>query len=205
MTRCGSKGRRKDLIMTIFKKLFLFLILTSFFIIGCSSDDSKMKVNQLTDDTFNSTQSETTNSKLEDEKNTTENNADANENTPDNSDITQKTKDYILHGQDKKPEAEKIKWTETFLNEVNIDEVYQEYIDTGGTVDMQSFAQYLTFNAPIPDNWQDLVATDLFNTYNKKISHIEHLQDDLYQVYIEIDGSDVPYVVVNSRTGYFHG
>jgi hypothetical protein len=111
-----------------------------------------------------------------------------------------------LNGQDNKSEAEKIKWSETFLNQVNIDDVYQEYLSTGGTADdIQSFAQYLTLNAPILDNWEELAATDLLNTYDEKISHIEHLQDNLYQVYIKIDGSDVPYVVVNSRTGYFHG
>lgn len=188
-------------------KRFSFLILTSFFLTACSNCGSKTEVNQLTDDTFNGTQSETSiNNSLQEEKSTSENNTNVKDSISDNCDITKKTKDYILNEQDNKSEAEKIKWSETFLNQVNIDDVYQEYLSTGGTADdIQSFAQYLTLNAPIFHNWEELVATDLFNTYDEKISHIEHLQDNLYQVYIKIDGSDVPYVVVNSRTGYFHG
>ncbi|MHC1723851.1 MAG: hypothetical protein AB9836_11695 [Aminipila sp.] len=157
-------------------KLLLILIITIFLLSSCSNDDAEAK--QLTDENSHATATS----------------------------ITQKTKDYILNGQEDKPEADKIKWSETFLNEVNIDDLYQEYLSTGGTKDdIQSFALYLTENAPILDNWQDLVETDLFNAYDKKISHIEHLEDDLYQVYVNIDGSEIPYVVVNARTGYFHG
>ncbi|MHB8061309.1 MAG: hypothetical protein ACYDG2_01540 [Ruminiclostridium sp.] len=199
-------------------KLFLILILTSFLLMACSNNGSETEVKQVTDDTFNSTQSETsTDNSSQEVKSTAENNTNvsestpnkneaATESTPDKSDISSKTKDYILNGQEGKSEAEKIKWSETFLNHVNIDDLYQEYISAGGTAgDIKKFAEYLTLNAPIPDNWRDLVATDLLNIYDVKISRIEHLQDDIYQVYVEIEGSEVPYVVVNSRTGYFHG
>jgi hypothetical protein len=121
-------------------------------------------------------------------------------------DIAQKTKDYILNGQTDKSEAEKIKWSKTFLDQVNIEDIYQEYLLTGGAEDdIQSFALYLSLNAPIPDNWEELVAIDLLNSYDVEISKLEYLEDDLYQVYVKIEGSEVPYVVVNSRTGYFHG
>lgn len=173
-------------------KLLLIFIITTFLLSSCSNDAPKTEAKQLTDESCYET---STNTSIQEKKNTS-----------DVLDITQKTKDYILNGQNDKPEADKVKWSETFLNEVNIDDVYQQYLSAGGTEDdIQSFALYLTVNAPILDNWQDLVATDLLNAYDEKISHIEHLQDDLYQVYINKDGSEVPYVVVNARTGYFHG
>jgi len=41
-----------------------------------------------------------------------------------------------------------------------------------------------------------LIITELLNTYDEEITSFEHLQDDLYQVYVEIDGSELTYVVV---------
>lgn len=131
----------------------------------------------------------------------------SNEDTIKNNDISNKTKEYILNGQDDKPEADKLKWSKTFLNKVNIDKIYEEYLTNGGYEDnIESFAEYLTLNAPILDNWKDLAAIDLLNTYNEKISRIEHLEDDLYQIYVKLDdNTEVVYVTVNARTGYFHG
>jgi hypothetical protein len=164
-------------------KLFIFLILTNFFVTSANPlREGELYAN------FE-------NNSVQQEKSTS-----------NNTDRIKKTKDYILFGQEDKSEAEKIKWSPIFLNQVNIEQVYQEYLSTGATAqDIQSFAQYLTLNAPIADNWQELVATDLLNAYGEKISRIEPLQDTLYQIYINIEGLDVPYVVVNARTGYFHG
>ncbi|MBE6050013.1 MAG: hypothetical protein E7214_04940 [Clostridium sp.] len=70
---------------------------------------------------------------------------------------------------------------------------------------MENFAQYITTNAPIQKNWKQLFEKDFSSMYNEKIVKIEPLNGDLYQVYILADNKTVPYVVVNSRTGYFHG
>lgn len=120
--------------------------------------------------------------------------------------ITDEIKEYILHGQMDKPGAEQVKWSETFLNYTDIPTVYQEYLDQGGTPDhMERFAKYLTANAPIPDNWQTLVKSDVFMIYGRKAVRFEHLEKDLYEVFVEIDGSEVAYLVVSSRTGWIHG
>ncbi|MGL5381520.1 MAG: hypothetical protein ACRDBA_16520 [Clostridium sp.] len=49
------------------------------------------------------------------------------------------------------------------------------------------------------------VKQDLYDTYRQKIVRLEHLEDVSYEAYINIDGKEVPYVVVSARTGYFHG
>lgn len=120
--------------------------------------------------------------------------------------ITKKAKNYIFNGQENKPESEKIKWSETFLNEVDIESLYTQYIDNEGNADnLESFASYITINAPTPNNWEDLFEKDLFDAYGEKVVRLEPLMADLYQAYVIKDGSEVPYVVVSSRTGYFHG
>lgn len=120
--------------------------------------------------------------------------------------IAQKTREYILKGQSGKYAADQLKWSEAFLNQVDIDAVYQAYISGGGKADdIERFAEYLTQNAPVPENWKELFEADLSKEYGEKVSRYEALQDDLFQVYVKKEGSDVPYVVVNARTGYFHG
>ena len=69
---------------------------------------------------------------------------------------------------------------------------------------MKEFANYITQNATPPNNCQELFEQDLYDKYGEKVTKLEHLQDDLYQAYIEKDGSEIPYVVVSSKTGYFH-
>lgn len=63
----------------------------------------------------------------------------------------------------------------------------------------------MTLNAPISNEWKDLFEKDLYDTYGEKVVRLEPLKDDLYQAYVVKDGSEVPYVVVSSKTGYFHG
>ncbi|HEX2939206.1 MAG TPA: hypothetical protein VHO66_09875 [Ruminiclostridium sp.] len=130
------------------------------------------------------------------------------ESAADNTDenIAQKTKEYITNGQKDKSEAEKLKWSTAFLDKADIKGVYRKYIAAGGkTGDIESFAEYLTKNAPVLNNWKEIFETDFANSYNQKITRYEPLQDNLYQVYIKSGSSEVPFVVVNARTGYFHG
>ncbi|MBN1040344.1 hypothetical protein DVW12_16810 [Clostridium botulinum] len=127
-------------------------------------------------------------------------------NNSENENIKEKVMNYIINGQENKPEAEKIKWSKTFLNQVDIENLYKQYIKNGGeTNNLEKFADYITLNAPIPNDWEKLFEKDLYDTYGEKVARLEHLQDDLYQAYIKKDGVEVPYVVVSSRTGYFHG
>ena len=122
--------------------------------------------------------------------------------------ITEKTKDYIMNGQGEKSSAEKIKWSKTFLDKVDIENLYKSYLMKGGKADnLEDFAKYMTKYAPIPDDWQDLFAKDLFNEYGYKLSRVEPLDDypDYYQAYVIINGTEKPFVVVSARTGDFHG
>ena len=120
--------------------------------------------------------------------------------------ITEKIKNYIINDQENKPEAQKIKWSKTFLDQVDIESLYKKYIaNAGKTDDLESFANYMNLNAPIYSGWEDLFKKDLYDAYGEKVVRLEPLKDNLYQAYIVKEGSEVPYVVVSSRTGYFHG
>lgn len=120
--------------------------------------------------------------------------------------ITEKVKTYIISGQGNRPEADKFNWSKTFLDRVDIVSIYKKYTADGGNgQDLRSFAKYMTYNAPIPSDWKELFKKDLYDSYGKSVVRLEYLQGDLYQAYVKINGSEVPYVVVSSRTGYYHG
>ncbi len=120
--------------------------------------------------------------------------------------ITEKVKNYILSGQENKSEAQKIKWSKTFLDKVDIESLYKKYIDSGGKGDnVENFAIYMTKNAPVLSNWKELFEKDLYDNYGEKVARLEPLGNDLYQAYVIKEGKEVPYVVVSARTGYFHG
>ena len=120
--------------------------------------------------------------------------------------LKEKVIDYIINGQKNKPEAEKFKWSETFLNKVDIDTLYKQYTASGGTVDdLENFSKYITLNAPILTDWEQLFENDFYNRFGEKVVRLNYLEGDLYQAYINRDGTEIPYVVVSSRTGYFHG
>lgn len=120
--------------------------------------------------------------------------------------ISEKVKNYIFNGQGNKPEAGKLQWSKTFLNSLDIVSLYKKYkADGGNGQDVESFAKYMTMNAPIPSNWKEMFQKDLYNAYGKKVTRLEYLGGDMYQAYIDNNGSEVPYVAVSSRTGYFHG
>lgn len=121
-------------------------------------------------------------------------------------DISEKVKDYIINGQGDKPEALKLKWSNEFLNKIDIENLYTNYMENGGeSEDIERFAEYITLNAPILNGWEELFKKNLFDVYGEEVVKLEHLEGDLYQAYISKNGSEVPYVVVSARTGYFHG
>ncbi|WP_238916620.1 hypothetical protein [Clostridium sp. YIM B02555] len=140
--------------------------------------------------------------------NLTDDSTKTSESKTSNSDSTIKENviDYIINGQENKSESQKLKWSKTFLNKIDIDSLFKQYTENKGNADdIEGFATYITKNAPVLSNWQDLFKKDLYDTYGENVVKIKHLENDLYQAYIEKDGLQVPYVVVSSKTGYFHG
>lgn len=142
------------------------------------------------------------------DKETFQNTKDTTNNIEDsfNQKIITEVKDYILNGQKDKPEALKLKWSKTFLDEVNIESLYKDFLASGGKKDsLEDFAKYITESAPILNNWEELFKKDVYGTYQEEIVSIKHLEGDLYEGSIMKDGVETPYVVVSSRTGYYHG
>lgn len=188
------------------KSILPFLIINGFLLTACTANVPKTNTNTSSTVTTNSTVINSASTSSQASQTKASETTKAAESKTSSENIAQKTKGYILNGQGDKPEAGKLLWSETFLNKVDFDSVYKKYISDGGKAgDIESFAKYLTQNAPVPDNWKELFEADLLKTYGQTVSRYEKLQDNLYQAYIKIDGSEVPYVAVNTRTGYFHG
>ena len=208
------------------KKFLICFLLSTILLTGCllsNSKDSGKNIDNNSDKTIseNSTNiskkdtSEEEKANTSDENNTiseSTNTTDENSNIEDTDDtsneiidIDKEVKNYILNEQGNIPKAQKIKWSERFLNKVNINDMYNKYLSNGGVEnDIKAFATFMTQNVTPPDNWQELFEQDLYDKYGEKVTKLEHLQDDLYQSYIEKYGSEIPYVVVSSKTGYFH-
>ncbi len=126
--------------------------------------------------------------------------------TKNHSDITSKIKNYILNGQGDKIDQLKYKWSTAFLNRVDIESLYKQYISNWGEADnLDDFAKYMTLNAPIPSDWKELFQKDLADPHLGKISRLKFLDHDSYQAYIVLNGKEIPYVIVSSRTGYYYG
>lgn len=124
----------------------------------------------------------------------------------DENNITSEIKNYILNNQEGKSEADKIKWSEVFLDNLDIKSLYNEYIKSGGdSKNLESFAQYITLNAPILDNWKELFKKELYDEYGEEVISIEQIEGDLYQAKVKLGDKELPYVLVSARTGYFHG
>ena len=192
------------------KKLLIYLLFSTLLLTACSLNKSA-NVENTVDNSKKEVTNEVSNSNLEENDNSKDTNEISQSNTNGNSNslnenISEKVKDYIINGQENKSEAQKLKWSKSFLNEVNIEDLYNKYISSGGNgEDIEEFASYMTSNAPILTNWEELFKKDLYDTYNEEVVKLEHLEGDLYEAYVNKDGSEVPFVVVSARTGYFHG
>lgn len=187
------------------KKIKLCLIFLMIFLTQCSPNDQN-NTNKI-EDKNNSNQSSASSQIDADSKKTISSNDKKKDKVQPENNISEKVKNYIINGQENKPEAQKVKWSKTFLNQLDIEGFYKQYIDTkkGNADDLESFSKYITLNAPIPDNWEELFRKDIYSIYGEKVVRVQHVNDDLYQAYIMKNDSEVPYVVVSARTGYFHG
>ena len=58
---------------------------------------------------------------------------------------------------------------------------------------------------PSDDSWKEEFEKTLYEEYGVVPDHFEYIGNDVYQVYVKIDGKIVPYVAVNWKTGDFHG
>ena len=58
---------------------------------------------------------------------------------------------------------------------------------------------------PSDDAWKEEFEKTLYEEYGVVPDHYEYIGNDVYQVYVKIDGKIVPYVAVNWKTGDFHG
>ncbi|MBL4930604.1 hypothetical protein [Clostridium paridis] len=201
------------------KTIVVTALVLSLLFVGCSKAADK------SDSASNENNKNSTSTTSEDSnagKSTTENNSKKNNNNKSSQtatqkasassqeiqDITKKVKDYINGDQGNKPEYQKMHWSKTFLNKVDFVTLYKNYLNNGGKKgDVESFAAYITLNAPIQSDWQEMFKKDLYDTYGEKVVRIEKVQGDgdVYQAYIMKDGKEVPYVGVYARTGYFHG
>lgn len=192
------------------KKVLIYLLFSTFLLTACSLN-KPANTEKKVDTNTNKVTNEESNTNLEEDDNTKDTNEISQSNSNDNSNslnenISEEVKDYIINGQENKSEEQKLKWSKTFLNEVNIEDLYNKYINSGGNGEnIEEFASYMTSNAPILSNWEDLFKKDLYDTYSEEVVKMEHLEGDLYQAYVNKDGSEVPFVVVSARTGYFHG
>ncbi|MDD7795374.1 hypothetical protein [Clostridium sp. 'White wine YQ'] len=195
------------------KSIAIMALVLSLLFVGCSKIVNKPDANS-NESSKNSTS--TTSEDSNTSKNTTENNNKSKETSTQKApvssqeiqDITKKVKDYINGDQGNKPEYQKMHWSKTFLNKADFGTLYKSYLNNGGKKgDVESFAAYITLNAPIQSDWQEMFKKDLYDTYGEKVVRIEKLQGDgdVYQAYIMKDGKEVPYVAVYARTGYFHG
>ena len=192
------------------KKLLISLVLSTLVFTSCSLNDSDNRKKEVDNRTSDITENNINNSLEEDQIDNLNNGEQENIEEPSDIDnienISYEVKNYIIKGQDNKSEAEKLKWSKVFLDDLDINSLYSEYLSSGGIADdIEELAYYITENAPIPSDWEEMFKKDLYEKYDENLVKVEPLGNGLYQAYIEKEGKEVPYVVVSSRTGYFHG
>lgn len=73
------------------------------------------------------------------------------------------------------------------------------------TTESQTTETQLQEGEPSDDSWKEEFEKTLYEEYGVVPDHYEYIGNDVYQVYVKIDGKIVPYVVVNWKTGDFHG
>lgn len=116
------------------KKIAICLLCIATMLTSCTS-----KKESNADDTINTS-----------DKEIVENNNDTGTKEENNKAIIKEVKDYILSGQQDKSEAEKVKWSERFLDKVDLEVLYKGYLASGGKKDnVEDFPKYITLNAPI--------------------------------------------------------
>lgn len=78
-------------------------------------------------------------------------------------------------------------------------------LQSGTSTEAQTTEAQLQEGEPSDDSWKKDFEKTLYEEYGVVPDHYEYIGNDVYQVYVEIDGKIVPYVAVNWKTGDFHG
>lgn len=127
-----------------YRWIFLVIFLTQ-----CSPNDQK-NTNKV-EDKNNSNQTSASSQIDANSKKTSSDDDEKKDKVQPENNISEKIKNYIINGQENKPEAQKVKWSKTFLNQLDIKGLYKQYIDTkkGNADDLESFSKYITLNDPI--------------------------------------------------------
>ena len=73
------------------------------------------------------------------------------------------------------------------------------------TTESKTTETQLQEGEPSDDSWKEEFEKTLYEEYGVVPDHYEYIGNDVYQVYVKIDGKIVPYVAVNWKTGDFHG
>lgn len=195
------------------KKLMICLILSTVLLVSCTSKKDSNKLNTGSNSDKNTVQNSNDEKKdtTQTSNNTTEKTDSALKNDVKISDtkindISSKVKSYILNEQGEKPEADKLKWSKAFLEQVDMKSMYSKYLKDGGTDgDIEWFAKYITLYSPVPSNWKEMFKKDVYDIYQENIVNIKATTGDLYTGYIKVNGVETPYFIVSPRTGSFHG
>jgi len=112
--------------------------------------------------------------------------------------------------------AKGINWSENFYDNLTANEIWNviekfKKKNNGKEGALFEQAQYLSQNAPIKDNWEELFLYDWNNSYYKE-DKIEKLIDrgDFVEVYTDSlpytdEKDNYPFVTLDKRTGNWHG
>ena len=120
------------------------------------------------------------------------------------SNLVHETIEYLLNGQENIRESEQLNWNPTFLQQVNFGELHQQFIAEGGAPEnIEGFAQFVTLNAPIHENWEELFKIDFYAIHGIEITNLTAISGDRYRAYIEVNGVETPEVIVSARTGFY--
>ena len=121
-----------------------------------------------------------------------------------NSEIVNETIEFLLNGQVGVRESEKLNWNPTFLQQINLEQLHQQFVATGEAPgNIEGFANFVTTNAPILENWEELFRHEFFEANGTQITNLTALGEDRYRAYIEVNGVEVPEVIVSARTGFY--
>ena len=120
-----------------------------------------------------------------------------------------KVKDYLSNGQSELSNAEAFWWEDTHLEALSdetINKLYSKFLESGGNGDnIVDFAEYLSMNAPIYPNWKEVFESTFVPAYEQDIVRYEGYGNEIYGVYLDIEGRDTPIVYVNAITGHYRG
>lgn len=135
-------------------------------------------------------------------------------------DLKEKLRTYIFveyMGSSDYVYAKGVNWTENYYDNLTAEEIWnviEEYkkMNNGEEGTLFDQASYLSVNAPIKDNWEELFLENWNSSPYAKDNQIETMIDKGDSVWIYTDNmpytgeeDNYPFITLNKRTGYWHG